>query len=304
MDGYKKIIKSQKARMAILKALSFIPDKAMIKLQYWIKLKRHLNLENPQRYTEKLQWYKLFYRNPVMTTCVDKNKVRDYIIKQGLSEILPIRYQTVKRPEEIKLEELPDSFIIKTANGSGTNIVCNDKSKISWLQTLAKLKEYMDRPQISAGREWAYNDVENSIIVEELLKDPENPYGGINDYKFICFAGNVYCVVVDVGRFTDHGRNFYTTDWQRINAVSDHRNFEPDIQKPKNLEKMLEIAAKLSKPFPHVRVDLYNINGRIYFGEMTFYPWSGYVQYTPDSFDFDLGENFILMRYSDKYERT
>ena len=297
MDGYKKIIRSQKARMTILKALSFIPDKMMIRLQYWIKLKRKLNLKDPQRYTEKLQWYKLYYHNPIMTICVDKNRVRDYIIEQGFAELLPQRYQTVKKPEEIKLEELPNTFIIKTANGSGTNIICTDKSTLSWNHVLSELNEYIKRPKISAGREWAYNNVENTIIVEELLQDPDNPYGGINDYKFICFAGDVYCIVVDVGRFTDHGRNFYTPGWKRINAVSDHKNFEPDISKPKNLDEMLRIAQKLSKPFPHVRVDLYNINGEIYFGEMTFYPWSGYVQYTPDSFDFDIGKHFKIERY-------
>lgn len=299
MDGYKNIIRSQKTRMLILKMLSFVPDKTMIKLQYWIKLKRKLNLKNPQRYTEKLQWYKLYYHNPIMTICVDKNRVRNYIIEQGLGEILPERYQTVSIPEELELNKLPDSFIIKTANGSGTNIICENKTELEWNKTISKLHEFMDRPRISAGREWAYNDVENSIIVEELLKDPLNPYGGINDYKFICFSGKVYCIVVDVGRFTDHGRNFYTTEWQRIDAVSDHKNFEPDIAAPQNLEFMIEVAERLSAPFPHVRVDLYNIGGKVFFGEMTFYPWSGYVQYTPDSFDYDLGEEFFLKRYNE-----
>ena len=294
MDGYKQIIKSQKTRMAILKFLSFVPDAMMIKTQYRIKLKRKLNLKNPQRYTEKMQWYKLYYRDPVMTTCVDKYSVRQYVKDRIGDSFLTKLYQVCSAPEEISFEQLPEKFIIKTTNGSGTNIICTDKSKLDRHAVINTLTEYMSRPAISAGREWAYNNVKNRIVVEELLEDPNNRYGGVNDYKLMCFSGKVYCIVVDVARFTNHKRNFYTPDWKRIDAVSDHDNFEPDIDAPTGLAKMIQIAEKLSAPFPHVRVDLYSVSGHIYFGELTFYPWSGYVQYTPDQFDFDLGKEFEL----------
>ena len=292
MDGYKKIIKSQKLRMQILKVLSFVPDKWMIKLQYYIKLKRRLNLKNPERYTEKLQWLKLYYRNPVMVQCVDKYLVRKYIHDQGLGHILTKLYGVFDSVEEIDFHQLPQQFIAKTTNGSGTNIICRDRSAFDEKDARAKLQEYLDRPQINAGREWAYNGVQKRIVVEELLIDKNNPQGGINDYKFICFNGTVACVVVDVDRYTDHKRNFYNEDWQRIDVESDHPNFDYEIEPPVCYDEMLSIAKKLSKGFPAVRVDLYCVNGKVYFGEMTFYPWSGYVQYTPDSFDYELGKAF------------
>ena len=296
MDGYKKIIRSQKVRMSLLKMLSFVPDKWMIHLQYYIKLKRKLDLKNPKRFTEKLQWYKLYYRKPIMTQCVDKYAVREYVEKCDLSNILTKLYGVYNSVDEIDFSVLPEKFIIKTTNGSGTNIICTNKYELDLEQTCKKLKDFMNRPTISAGREWAYYDVPNKIIIEELLEDTDNPYGGVNDYKFICFNGKAYCVVVDVGRMTFHQRNFYDMNWERIDVESDHENFEPDVQKPVGFEQMVEIAQKLSKGFPFVRVDLYNVGGKIYFGELTFYPWSGYVQYKPDSFDFELGEQFKNIR--------
>lgn len=294
MDGYKKIIKSQKLRMEILKFLSFVPDKTMLKLQYWIKLRRKLNLKHPMRYTEKIQWYKLYYRNKLMTQCVDKYEVRKYVEKVGYKSKLVELYGIYENIDEIDFWSLPDKFIIKTTNGSGTNFICNDKANLDLEFCRKKITEFMKRPTISSGREWAYYDVKNKIIIEELLEDKENPYGGINDYKFICFAGKIYCIVVDVGRYIEHRRNFYDINWERMNVSSDHANIDEDVQKPEQFDEMKEIVEGLSKGFPHVRVDLYNIKGKIYFGEMTFYPWSGYVEFFPDEFDFELGKNFEL----------
>lgn len=294
MDGYKKIVKSQKVRMAILKGLSFVPDKMMIKLQYRIKLGRKLDLKSPQRYTEKIQWYKLYYRNPIMTKCVDKYQVREFVEEKGLAHILTKLYGKYDAVSEIDYRQLPGKFIIKTTNGSGTNIICHSKPNFDWEIAKKKLAEYISRPTISAGREWAYYDVCNRIVVEELLEDSSNPYGGINDYKFMCFNGKAECVVVDVGRLTNHKRNFYDMKWQRINVSSDHENFEPDIDEPKNFSGMISVAERLSEGFPYVRVDLYNIDGKIYFGEMTFYPWSGYVKFEPDEFDYMVGEKFNI----------
>jgi len=253
-----------------------------------------LDLKNPKRYTEKLQWLKLNYRNPVMVQCVDKYIVRDYIRAQGLSHILTELYGVFDSVDEIDFSRLPQQFIVKTTNGSGTNIICRDRSEFDEGDAKVKLREYLDRPQINAGREWAYNGVQKRIVVEELLVDKNNPQGGINDYKFICFDGTVACVVVDVDRYTDHKRNFYNEDWQRIDVESDHPNLDYDIDPPVCYTEMLEIAKKLSKGFPAVRVDLYCVNGKVYFGEMTFYPWSGYVQFAPDSFDYILGSGFVL----------
>jgi hypothetical protein len=291
---HKKLFRSQETRMKILKALSFIPDKPMVILQYLITMGRIPNLRNPRRYTEKLQWLKLYYRNPLMTQCCDKYQVRQYVKEKGYATLLTELYGSYMSPNEISFDQLPQKFIIKTTNGSGTNIICNDKDKLNIKETINELNAFLNRPHISAGREWAYNNINNRIIIEELLEDRDNPYGGINDYKFICFNGKVYCIVVDVGRYTHHLRNFYTVDWKRLDIVSDHNNFEPDAKHPEKLAEMIKIAEKLSEDFPAVRVDLYSVNNKLYFGELTFYPWSGYVQFTPDAFDFELGENFVL----------
>lgn len=294
MNGYKKIISSQKMRFAILRMLKFVPDKAMIKLQYRIKLKRKLNLKDPKRYTEKIQWYKLYYRNPVMMECVDKYGVRKYIEKKGFGNILNQLYQVVDRPEEINFDQLPDKFVIKTTNGSGTNILVKDKKTLNIAETKKKLNDFLNMAEASAGREWAYGGSSKKIIVEELLEDNSNKDKGISDYKFLCFNGKPVYVVYDKDRFSDHKRNFYDVNWNYVKVDSDCPCFEDSVKKPENYEKMVEIASVLSRDFPAVRVDLYNIEGKIYFGELTFYPWSGYVQYTPDSFDFELGKYFVL----------
>ena len=294
MNGYKKIISSQKMRFAILRMLKFVPDKARIKLQYRIKLKRKLNLKDPKRYTEKIQWYKLYYRNPVMMECVDKYGVRKYIEKKGLGNILNQLYQVVDRPEEINFDQLPDKFVIKTTNGSGTNILVKDKKTLNIAETKKKLNDFLNMAEASAGREWAYGGSSKKIIVEELLEDNSNKDKGISDYKFLCFNGKPVYVVYDKDRFSDHKRNFYDVNWNYVKVDSDCPCFEDSVKKPENYEKMVEIASVLSRDFPAVRVDLYNIEGKIYFGELTFYPWSGYVQYTPDSFDFELGKYFVL----------
>ena len=294
MNGYKKIISSQKMRFAILRMLKFVPDKAMIKLQYRIKLKRKVNLKDPKRYTEKIQWYKLYYRNPVMMECVDKYGVRKYIEKKGLGNILNQLYQVVDRPEEINFDQLPDKFVIKTTNGSGTNILVKEKKTLNIAETKKKLNDFLNMAEASAGREWAYGGSSKKIIVEELLEDNSNKDKGISDYKFLCFNGKPVYVVYDKDRFSDHKRNFYDVNWNYVKVDSDCPCFEDSVKKPENYEKMVEIASVLSRDFPAVRVDLYNIEGKIYFGELTFYPWSGYVQYTPDSFDFELGKYFVL----------
>lgn len=294
MDGYKKFIKSQRVRMEILKFLSFVPDKYMLKLQYWIKLRRKLNLEEPERYTEKIQWYKLYYRNELMTHCVDKYEVRRFVESRGYKSNLVELYGVYTQVDDIDFSKLPDKFVIKTTNGSGTNFICDGKRDFDDLSCKRKISEFMKRPTISSGREWAYYDVQNKIIVEEFLEDEGNIYGGINDYKFICFNGEIHCIVVDVGRYTEHRRNFYDLNWNLMNVSSDHENIDDIIEKPQNFEEMKKMVMELSKGFPHVRVDLYNIKGNIYFGEMTFYPWSGYVEFEPDEFDFVLGEKFVI----------
>lgn len=142
MNGYKKFI-PKKLRFQILKALNFVPDKQMIQFQYYIKTGRKLNLENPKRYTEKIQWYKLYYRNEKMPICVDKYRVREYLAEKGLSDIAVQLYGAYDRPEEVELKNLPHKFILKTSNGSGTNIICHNKSKFTDAEIRSKIKNFL-----------------------------------------------------------------------------------------------------------------------------------------------------------------
>lgn len=294
MDGYKNIIKSAALRRKILNFMRFVPDSIMLKLQYRIKLHRSLNLKHPQRFTEKIQWYKLNYRNPVMHQCVDKYLVRDFVKSKGLENILiPLlgRYRTI---QDVNFDNLPNSFVLKTTHGGGglNVVVCPDKANLN----VDKLKEKLSFPlhkvkSRTMGREWAYYGLTPGLVAEELLVNTENPEAGVNDYKIFCYKGKPEYLVVDVDRYIGHKRNFYKVDWTRMNVSSDCPQADRDISKPENFDEMLKIAAKLSEDFPFVRVDLYNVSGKIYFGELTFYPWSGYVQFTPDVVDFELGKD-------------
>lgn len=300
--NYKKIIKSRNVRFKILKALSFVPDSIMLRVQYRLQLGRWPNLSHPSRYTEKLQFYKMYYRNPLLSQCVDKYAVRSYVEGLGLSTILNKLYGLYDRADDIDFDNLPDRFVIKTTDGGGGNtiIICEDKSKLDITETIQTVNSWRNLGrEVNSGREWAYTGIKKSqIIVEEYLENPENPDAGIEDFKILCFGGEPKYVIVDKDRYIDHKRNFYTPDWKRINVDTDHEQFNEEFPQPKNFDVMLDAARKLSKAFPTVRVDLYNIEGRILFGELTFYPWSGYVQFKPDEFDFTLGKLFDITTLS------
>lgn len=295
--NYKKILKNRHLRHKILEIFSFIPDKLMLKIQYRIKTGRSLNLKKPERFTEKIQWYKLNYRNSLMHQCVDKYLVRNYIISKGLENILvPLigKYDSI---DDINWDEIPTKCVVKTTHGSGglNVIICSDKNKMSMNKVRDRLS-YVPRPvkKNTLGREWAYYGLQPGIIIEELLVNRENPEAGINDYKVFCYNGHAKYIVVDIDRYIGHKRNFYDRNWNNLHVTSDCPASDYEIKKPENLDEMLHIAEKLSSDFPYVRVDLYDIDGKIYFGELTFYPWSGYVQFEPDSFDYELGKIFEI----------
>ena len=293
--NYKNFIPSQNVRFWILKCLSFIPDKLMLKIQYRIKNGNSLNIDCPKRFTEWLQWYKINYRNPVMHECVDKYEVRKYVERKGLGHILNKVFGVYKNATEIDFQPLPTRFVAKTTDGGGGQnvIICKNKAEANFCEIRTKLNSWLNRKSVNAGREWAYTGIkESQIIIEEYLENPINPEVGIEDYKILCFGGIPKIVIYDCDRYIEHKRNVYDTEWNRIYVDSDCQQKDIDISKPKNFSQMLNIATMLSEDFPFVRVDLYNIDGKIYFGELTFYPWSGYVQFHPDSFDFELGGYF------------
>lgn len=297
MEFYKKIFRSKSLRFKILKALSRVPDRYIVPVQYRLKTGRWPNLKNPRRFTEKLQIYKMKYRNPLLPVLVDKYKVKEYLSSHGFGSLLPELYGVYQKGEEIDFDSLPERFVLKTNDGGGGNnvIICRDKSKLDIPQTVETLNSWLNVKSVNPGREWAYTGInESMILVEEYLENPVSPESGLEDYKFLCYNGQPHFIVHDGDRFIGHKRNFYDTEWNNLHIDSDCESFPADTPKPENLNEMLEVARRLSNGFPFVRVDLYNVEGKIYFGELTFYPWSGYVNFSPDHFDFRFGENFDI----------
>lgn len=293
--NYKKILKNQKIRFAILKLLDFLPDKMMIKIQYRFSFGRKLNLTDPKRFTEKIQWYKLYYRNSLMITCSDKYAVRDYVYRKGLGNCLIPLYNVYSNINEIDFTDLPMTFVLKTTNGSHTNIICKDKNSLDKTKTLVTLNNWMKTWNTKLGREWAYHMIKPKIICEKYMIDDEN--NSLIDYKFFCFNGEPFYLYVVTDRFSETGPQLGIFDLN-FNQLSYGRADIPRlskiINKPENFEEMISISKILSKDFPHVRVDLYNIAGKVYFGELTFYNASGYKGYIPDEFDYIVGDKFTL----------
>ena len=241
-----------------------------------------------------------------MVKCVDKYLVREYIAEKGYEYILNDLLWAGDTLEDLDLSKLPDKFVIKLNSGSGTNIIVKDKSKFDFKSAVKRVlfpaplcpvkttKEWIDDSKLkSLGREWPYYDVPPKLIIERYMEESEK---GLIDYKFFCFNGEISHLLVISDRFGSEKLDLYSPDWRRLNVIQyDCPNqSKTNLPKPQNYEAMLEIARNLSRDFPHVRVDLYNINGKIYFGELTFFSGSGYYVYKPDSFDFWLGEKFIL----------
>ena len=298
---YKKIIKSQELRRKILNFFSFIPDKPMLKFQYWLKTGRRLNLKNPKRYTEKLQWYKLYYKNPLMIQCVDKYDVRGYVTRKGLEEILIPSFGVYNSVEEIDWAALPNQFVMKDTLGGGGNslIIVRKKTKqvIAEAMQVGKLWTETNAFIKSDGREWPYySGKKHRIIIEEYIDS--NPLdGGLIDYKFLCFNGKAELIYVLADRIMGKGAGcgFFDLDFTPISVTeSDEEPLTRIIQKPQNLKRMIQIAEKLAEEFPCARIDLYDENEIIRFGEITYFDISGYMIFDPDEYDYELGSKFIL----------
>ena len=289
----------RKFKYWLAKSLSFLPDSLMLKVQYRIILKRPPNLKTPKRFSEKIQYYKAYYRNTEMLNCVDKFLVREYVTKKlDTDKYLNTLYQVCNNATNIDFSLLPKRFVIKTTDGgNGDNIIiCEDKDKLDISQATSLINSWKNKKYYIISREWAYKGAKKSkIIVEQYLEDEQNKDKSIDDFKFLCFDGKFKFLWIDKDRYSNHKRGFWDENLKFLNHVySDHPTFSKEIKLPDNIHEMITIAEKLASGFPFARIDLYNINGKIYFGEITFYPWSGYVQFIPDEFDFELGKHFDI----------
>lgn len=301
MNGYKKIIKSRSLRLKILRLLSFIPDKAMVKIQYRIKTGNKLNLKKPQRFTEKLQWYKLYYKDPLMIQCVDKYEVREYVKSKGLEDILIPCYGVYDSVDEVDWDALPRQFVMKdTLGGGGVSVVIvKDKANINIEQLKEQAAKWtsIEAHKKDGGREWPYYSGKNHRILFEKYIDSNPEEGGVIDYKFFCFNGNIDCLYVIADRELSSGVSLgiYDSDFKKKDVLRiDEKPLKRFIEKPENYENLKKVAECLSADFPEARIDLYDIDGEIRFGEITFYDGSGYMKFEPDNFDYELGKKFNL----------
>lgn len=297
---YKRIIKSRRLRIRIMQVLSFIPDSVMVRLQYRIKMGRRLNLANPQRFTEKLQWYKLNYRDPLMAQCSDKHDVRGYVEQCGLGSILNKMYGVYGSPDEIDFKKLPEKFVLKDTLGGGGNavILVNDRQGFDEDAARRQMQAWVDEPvnRKHPGREWVYDGRKHRIIAEEMLES-DSKEGGLIDYKFFCFNGKVEFLYVIADRKVGEkaGCGIFDADYTRLEVVRvDERLLERNIRRPYNYDELKYTAEILAAPFPEARVDLYNVGGQIRFGEITFFDGSGYMTFEPDGFDYVMGEKFKI----------
>ena len=272
-------------------AVALLPDKCYLKLRYRLTFKKALNLKNPKTYNEKLQWMKLYDHNPLYTKLVDKYEVRDFIANSiGEDHLIPL-IGVWDKFDDIDLNTLPNEFVMKCTHDSGSVFICKDKSNVDVNKLRKQMNSCLKRSQYKAGREWAYKNVKPRIIVEKLMTDNSSP--SLKDYKFFCFDGEVKAMFIATDRGIENQDvkfDFFDSEYNHLPLKHGHENAAVTPSRPKNFEKMKEIASKLSKGLKHARIDLYDINDQIYFGEITFYHHCGFVPFTPDEWDYKFGE--------------
>lgn len=253
------------------------------------------DLKNPVKFSEKQQWYKLNDKDELKTKCADKYTVRKYIEDCGYQELLNDLLAVYEKPSQIDLDALPDKFVIKASHGSGFNLIVTDKNKVNWFMWKRIMNSWLHQDIYWSGREWVYKTLKPKLIVEKYLEDES---GGLQDFKFFCFNGEPRFMQLEVGRYTDHNtRNFYDMDWNLMpfgKEIPHNPNIK--VEKPMAFEEMKVIARKLSAPFQFVRVDLYQVGGKVYFGELTFFPAGGAPDFVPSEYDEIVGKMWDLQK--------
>ncbi|HQK68449.1 MAG TPA: ATP-grasp fold amidoligase family protein [Bacteroidales bacterium] len=280
----KKLLYRVFRRMAMLNILNLIPDIVFIKIIWWLRMDYHLDLKNPETFNEKLQWLKLYYRNTLYETLVDKYAVRNYVSEKiGNQYLIPLLgvYQDVS---EIKWDTLPEKFVLKCTHDSGSSIICKDKSQLNKNLAYKKLsKRLKNNITYNNLREWPYKNVKRRIICEKYMADET---GELPDYKFFCFNGEPKAMFIATERNSgDVKFDYYDINFNKLNIVQFHKESGKSLPKPQCFDEMIRLSKILSWNMPHVRVDLYEIAGKVYFGELTFFHHSGLVPFSPNRID-------------------
>lgn len=276
-----------------------LSDEQFIRLLWKRKFHSSINLDNPTSFNEKLQWLKLHDRKAEYTTMVDKYKAKKWIADKLESEEFIIKtYNVWDKFEDIDFDTLPEKFVLKTTHDSGGVVVCKNKQKLDTNKAKNIINKSLHRNYYKWGREWPYKNVKPRIIAEEYLEEKvHTEIEGLTDYKFYCFNGEPRLLYVSRGLENhDTARlSFITMDWERAPFRRyDYMDFSILPNKPEKFEEMKKLARILSKDIPFLRVDFYQINGRVYFGELTFYPSSGFIRFYPEEYDKTMGDMLKL----------
>ena len=271
----------------------YISDKTYLKLLYETRIGKKLNLKNPITFDEKLQWLKLYDRKDEYTVWADKYEVRNYVAeKLGEQYLIPL-LGVWNSADELKLDDLPEQFVLKCTHDSASVCICTDKKNFDWNAAMDKLQKSLNQNYYWHSREWPYKNITPRIIAEAYMTDESGTE--LKDYKIYTFGGEPYLIQVDFDRFHNHRRNLYTTEWEYIDETIEYSK-DPNVKiaKPEHLEEMLECSRKLAVGTISLRTDFYSINGKIYFGEITFYQEAGFAHFEHEEFAKKLGDQIKL----------
>lgn len=285
MSKLKKYLINIYEELVLIKRRMVNPEKYIRKM-FYRRVGYPLNLDAPKTYNEKLQWLKLYWHHPLTITLVDKYSVKDFVAKEiGGQYIIPT-LGVWDKVSDIDWDSLPDKFVLKCTHDSGGLIICKDKASLDKKEARKKLRKCLSRNFYYSCFEWPYKYVKPRIIAEPLISDSKS--GELNDYKFFCFDGEVKALFIATERNregTEVKFDFFDADFNHLPLSQGHPNSTCDINKPYCFDEMKELARKLSRDFPHVRVDFYEIDGKVYFGEMTFFHYAGWVNFNPHEWD-------------------
>ena len=276
-----------------------LDDKTFLKKIFRARLGYPLNLEDPKTFNEKIQWLKLYDRRPEYTMMVDKHAVKQYVGSVIGEDYLIPTLGVWDSVEDIDFDSLPDQFVLKCTHDSGSIVICRDKKAFDIEKAKAQLNQYMKRDYYLVWREWPYKNVKHRIIAEKYLADSS---GELRDYKFFTFNGKVKILLLVTDRNNPSSEtkyDFYDTNFKHLNLSSGYPQANLKLERSETFDEMIRLAEKLSENIPHLRVDFYNVNGKVYFGELTFYRMAGLAPFDPPEWDSIWGEWITL---PEKYE--
>ena len=277
---------------------NWMSDRFHLEMNYLFTKREHLDLDKPRTFNEKLQWLKIYDRNPLYTRLVDKYLVKDWVKEKIGKEYVIPTLAKYNEANEINLDELPEQFVLKCNHDSGSVVICKDKSKFDLDAAKMKLTKCLETDTSSFFCEWAYRNVSRCIIAEPFMK--EEGQDDLMDYKFFCFGGVPRIMYMSRDHAEHATTDFFDMDFNHLPIRMQAPPSKVLPEKPQQFEKLKELAACLSKGIPHVRVDLYLINGKVYFGELTFFHDAGLVPLSPVEWDYKIGEMLDLTTVNKK----